>query len=68
MVLASRVETYGMVITEALARGLPVLTTEVGGTTEALGHGGAGARPGRLVPAGDPATAGRRAAGVAGRR
>ena len=55
VVLASRAETYGMVITEALARGLPVLATAVGGTTEALGHGGAGVGPGRLVPAGDPA-------------
>ena len=39
LVLASHAETYGMVVTEALARGLPVLATEVGGVTEALGHG-----------------------------
>ena len=31
MVLASRAETYGMVITEALAHCLPVVVTEVGG-------------------------------------
>ena len=37
-VLASHAETYGMVVTEALARGLPVLAAEVGGVTEALGH------------------------------
>jgi glycosyltransferase involved in cell wall biosynthesis len=49
MVLASRAETYGMVVTEALARGLPVLATEVGGVTEALGHGDGGTRPGMLV-------------------
>ena len=39
MVLASRAETYGMVVTEALARGLPVLATDVGGLPEAMGHG-----------------------------
>ena len=35
----SRAETYGMVVTEALARGLPVLATDVGGVPEALGSG-----------------------------
>jgi glycosyltransferase involved in cell wall biosynthesis len=54
MVLASRAETYGMVVTEALARGLPVVIAEVGGVTEALGHGSDGP-PGLLVPADDPA-------------
>jgi glycosyltransferase involved in cell wall biosynthesis len=48
LVLPSRAETYGMVITEALARGVPVLAADVGGVTEALGHGGL------LVPPGDP--------------
>jgi len=55
LVLASRGETYGMVVTEALARGLPVIAADVGGVPEALGHGADGARPGALVPAGDPA-------------
>jgi glycosyltransferase involved in cell wall biosynthesis len=55
LVLASHAETYGMVVTEALARGLPVIVTEVGGVTEALGHGEDGTRPGLLVPPGDPA-------------
>ena len=55
LVLASRAETYGMVVTEALARGLPVVATEVGGVPEALGHGADGIRPGLLVPPGDPA-------------
>jgi glycosyltransferase involved in cell wall biosynthesis len=58
VVLASHAETYGMVVTEALARGLPVVATEVGGVTEALGHGEDGTRPGLLVPPGDPAALG----------
>jgi glycosyltransferase involved in cell wall biosynthesis len=58
LVLASRAETYGMVVTEALARGLPVLATEVGGVTEALGHGEDGTRPGLLIPPGDPTALG----------
>ena len=55
VVLASRSETYGMVITEALARGLPVLAAEVGGLPEAIGYGQDGVRPGLLVPHEDPA-------------
>jgi glycosyltransferase involved in cell wall biosynthesis len=58
MVLASRSETYGMVVTEALARGLPVVAAEVGGLPEALGHGADGIRPGLLVPPDDPAALG----------
>ena len=58
LVSASHAETYGMVVTEALARGLPVLATDVGGVTEALGHGEDGTRPGLLVPPGDPAALG----------
>ena len=56
--LASRAETYGMVVTEALARGLPVIATAVGGVPEALGRAPDGTRPGLLVPAGRPAGAG----------
>jgi glycosyltransferase involved in cell wall biosynthesis len=55
LVHPSRAETYGMVIGEALARGLPVIAAEVGGVPEALGHGADGTRPGLLVPPGDPA-------------
>jgi glycosyltransferase involved in cell wall biosynthesis len=58
LVLASHAETYGMVVTEALARGLPVIAAEVGGVTEALGHGQDGSRPALLVPPGDPAALG----------
>jgi glycosyltransferase involved in cell wall biosynthesis len=53
MVLASRAETYGMVVTEALAHGLPVVAAEVGGVAEALGHAPGATRPGLLVPPGD---------------
>jgi glycosyltransferase involved in cell wall biosynthesis len=55
LVLASRGEAYGMVVTEALARGLPVVVTDVGGVAEALGHGEGGVRPGMLVAPDDPA-------------
>jgi glycosyltransferase involved in cell wall biosynthesis len=58
LVLASHAETYGMVVTEALSHGLPVLATEVGGVTEALGYGEDGTRPGLLVPPGDPGALG----------
>ncbi len=54
LVLASRAETYGMVVTEALARGLPVVVADVGGVTEAVGRGADGIRPGLLVPPDDP--------------
>jgi glycosyltransferase involved in cell wall biosynthesis len=54
LVSASRAETYGMAITEALARGLPVLATEVGGVPEALGRTETGELPGVLIPPGDP--------------
>ena len=55
LVLPSRAESYGMVVTEALARGVPVLASDVGGVTEALGHGDDGTLPGLLIPPGDPA-------------
>ncbi|MFD8525369.1 glycosyltransferase family 4 protein [Streptomyces capillispiralis] len=55
MVLASHAETYGMAVTEALARGIPVLTTNAGGLPEAVGRAPGGGLPGILVPPGDPA-------------
>jgi glycosyltransferase involved in cell wall biosynthesis len=55
VVLASRAETYGIVVIEALARGVPVVATDVGGVTEALGHGADGTPPGLLVPPEEPA-------------
>ena len=56
LVQPTRLESYGMVVTEALARGLPVIGTCVGGVPEALGHAADGRRPGILVqPADDQA-------------
>jgi len=55
LVLASRAETYGMVVTEALSRGLPVIASEIGGVPEALGSAHDGTVPGAMVPAGDAA-------------
>lgn len=49
LVLPSRVEAYGMVVTEALARGVPVLAADTGGVRDALDGGG------RLVPRRDAA-------------
>jgi len=54
LVHASRAETYGLVVTEALARGVPVIATDVGGVGEALGEGVDGTRPGLLVAPEDP--------------
>ena len=54
LVLPSRAETYGMVVPEALAAGVPVLATAVGGVPEALGRTAAGV-PGLLVPPDDAA-------------
>jgi glycosyltransferase involved in cell wall biosynthesis len=55
VVLPSRSESYGMVVTEALARGLPVVATEVGGVPEALGRAPGGDLPGLLVAPDSPA-------------
>ncbi len=53
LVLPSRGETYGMVVTEALARGIPVLTSDVDALPDTLGHAPDGSVPGILVPPGD---------------
>ena len=57
LVLPSRAETYGLVIVEALARGIPAVVTTGTGAVEALEQGGtteSDATPGAAVPAGDP--------------
>ncbi|HEX6444460.1 MAG TPA: glycosyltransferase family 4 protein [Streptosporangiales bacterium] len=54
VVVPSRSETYGMVVTEALAHGLPVIAAATGGLPEALGFADDGHRPGRLVAPDDP--------------
>jgi glycosyltransferase involved in cell wall biosynthesis len=55
LVAPSRSETYGMTVTEALAHGVPVIATAVGGLPEALGSTPDGTGPGQLIPPGDPA-------------
>jgi glycosyltransferase involved in cell wall biosynthesis len=52
LVFPTRIEAYGMVVTEALAVGLPVIATAVGGVPEALGSTADGS-PGLLVPPDD---------------
>jgi glycosyltransferase involved in cell wall biosynthesis len=53
LVHPSHLETYGMGLTEALAHGVPVVATDVGGVHEALGQP-AGELPALLVPPHDP--------------
>jgi glycosyltransferase involved in cell wall biosynthesis len=50
VVAPSRAESYGMVVAEALARGIPVVATRVGGIPEAI----AGSKAGILIPPNDP--------------
>jgi len=57
LVLPSRVETYGLVIGEALAHGIPAVVSAGTGAVEALQQGAttpSGATPGTAIPAGDP--------------
>jgi glycosyltransferase involved in cell wall biosynthesis len=53
LVHPSRSESYGMVVAEALARGIPVVASAVGGLGEALGVTERWGPPGLLCPPGD---------------
>lgn len=53
LVLPSRMESYGMVVTEALARGIPVLAADAGGVRDALGHAPDGRVPAIVVAPAD---------------
>jgi glycosyltransferase involved in cell wall biosynthesis len=52
--LPSSAESFGMVVTEALARGIPAVVSE-GGPAEALGVTANGERPGVVIAPGDSA-------------
>ncbi|WP_338751874.1 glycosyltransferase family 4 protein [Janibacter alittae] len=52
LVHPTRADTYAMVVTEALVRGIPVIAARVGGVPATLGQVGGGL-PGALVPPGD---------------
>ena len=54
LVQPSRVETYGIAVADALARGLPAVASDVGGLPGTL-RGTGDSVPGLLVPTGDPA-------------
>ena len=59
LVLPSRTETYGLVIGEALARGIPAVVPADTGAVEALGQGVTSpdnAVPGAAIRSGDPAS------------
>ncbi len=49
LLLPSRVEAFGMVVTEALARGIPAIVSP-GGPAEALGRTASGDLPGLVLP------------------
>jgi glycosyltransferase involved in cell wall biosynthesis len=53
LALPTRLEMYGMVLTEALACGVPVLASDTGGVREAVGAATDGTVPGVLLPPDD---------------
>lgn len=54
LVLASREESYGMAIAEALVRSIPVIAPRVGGVPGTLGRTASGTVPGIVVAPEDP--------------
>ena len=54
LISPSRRESYGMAVSEALACGIPVIATDVGGHREAIGQASDGTLPGLLLPTDDP--------------
>jgi glycosyltransferase involved in cell wall biosynthesis len=57
LILPSRIETYGLVVIEGLARGIPAVVSAGTGAVEALQSGAtsdSAETPGTAVPAGDP--------------
>ena len=54
LVIPARAGTSDLIIAQALARGIPVLSTEVGGAYDALGQDSDGMMPGVIVPTNDP--------------
>jgi SAM-dependent methyltransferase len=55
LLLPSHAETWGMAVTEALARGIPAVVGRGTGAEEALGQNPDGSIPGAVVPPGDSA-------------
>jgi glycosyltransferase involved in cell wall biosynthesis len=55
LLLPSHAETWGMVVTEGLARGVPAVVGRGTGAEEALGRAPDGSVPGATVPPSDPA-------------
>jgi glycosyltransferase involved in cell wall biosynthesis len=51
VIAPSRYESYGMAVADALARGIPVVATRVGGLSEAISHSDRAA----IIPPDDPA-------------
>lgn len=54
VVAPSRRESFGMAVAEALAAGIPVIASDVGGHGEALGQAANGSIPGAMIPGDDP--------------